>query len=142
MPAPRSPAGSSGARLCSFRRAWPSIARRYAALARWSSSGVPSPAITSAAARTVSADHGRPTRAASVSRARTGVAAMPPSPMHARLTTPSVTSRAKPTATLEMSSKRRLAILWNAVRGASGLGRRICVMSSPAARTLCRYPVK
>ena len=75
--------------------------------------------------------------------ARSGVAATPPSPIAARATTPSATSSAKATATLEMSSNRRLAILWNAVErgdrqrdphGADQLVR--------AAGRSARYPVK
>ena len=37
----------------------------------------------------------------------------------------------KAIATLEMSSKRRLAILWNALSGATGVGIRIDLISSP-----------
>ena len=47
---------------------------------------------------------------------------MPPSPIRACPTTPPSNRTAYPTATLEMSSKRRLAILWKAVSGASGRG--------------------
>ena len=74
--------------------------------------------------------------------ARSGVAATPPSPIAARATTPSRTSRAKATATLEMSSNRRLAILWKAASGATGSGIRTARMSSPGSRTDRRYPVK
>ena len=70
--------------------------------------------------------------------ARTGIAATPPSPMRALATTRSSTSRANPMATLEMSSKRRLAILWNAASRASGSGMRTALISSSARRTLCR----
>ncbi len=115
-----------------------SIAVRKAALARWSSIGVPSRPSTAAASRTVSAVHGRPSSACSVAVARSGVAATPPSPMATRSTTPPVTSRAKATATLEMSSNRRLAILWKATVGASGNGMRTALISSPGSRTLCR----
>ena len=52
-------------------------------------------------------------------------------------TTPSITSSAKPTATLEMSSNRRLAILWNAASPASGSGIRTARISSPGRRTVC-----
>ena len=45
------------------------------------------------------------------------------------------TSSAKPTATLEMSSNRRLAILWKAVIPASGSGIRTALISSPGCRT-------
>ena len=62
--------------------------------------------------------------------------------MATSVTTPSRTSSANATATLEMSSNRRLAILWNAVSGASGNGTRTALISSPASRTLRRYPVK
>ena len=48
MPAPPC---AGRARRSSLSSDWPSIAARYAALARWSSIGVPSPASTSAAAR-------------------------------------------------------------------------------------------
>ena len=41
-------------------------------------------------------------------------------------------------ATLEMSSNRRLAILWNAVSGASGSGIRTALISSSGRRTVCR----
>ena len=74
--------------------------------------GVPSVAMHVGGHRTVSVVHGRPSSAASVARARTGVAATPPSPIRALTTTPSRTSRAMAAATLEMSSNRRLAILW------------------------------
>ena len=66
-----------------------SIAARKAALARWSSIGVPSRPSTAAASRTVSAVHGRPRSASSVAVARSGVAATPPRPMATRSTTPS-----------------------------------------------------
>jgi hypothetical protein len=88
-----------------------------------------------AATRTVSRDQGRPSRAVSVSRARIGVAATPPRPMRALTTSPSTTSMAYPTATLEMSSKRRLAILWKALISASGNGMRTDLISSSALRT-------
>ena len=58
-----------------------SIAARKAALALWSSIGVPSRPSTAAASRTVSAVHGRPRSASSVAVARSGVAATPPRPM-------------------------------------------------------------
>src|SRR5690349_16328126 len=60
---------------CSLRSAVPRVAVRYAALARWSSIGVPSARITAAASRTTSALHARPSSAASVASARIGVAA-------------------------------------------------------------------
>ncbi|MGZ4432310.1 MAG: hypothetical protein ACXVW7_01565 [Trebonia sp.] len=41
-------------------------------------------------------------------------------------------------ATLEMSSNRRLAILWKAVTGASGSGMRIVVISSSGRLTHSR----
>ena len=116
----------------------PSIAERYAALARWSSSGVPSPRITTAASSTVCSVQGWPSSAASVANARIGVAATPPSPMRARVTTPSSMSSANPMATLEMSSARRLAILWNAVSPASGRGIRMALISSPGRRAVLR----
>ena len=108
--------------------------RAVGALARWSSIGVPSSASTSAAARTVSSVQGWPTSAASVARARIGVAATPPSPI-ARPAHDAVGHvEREATATLEMSSKRRLAILWNAVSRASGRGRiRISLISSPGS---------
>jgi hypothetical protein len=58
--------------------------------------------------------------------------------MRARRTIPSSTSSAKPTATLEMSSNRRLAILWNAAIGATGSGIRTARISSPGCMTLVR----
>ena len=73
--------------------------------------------------------------------ARIGVAATPPRPMRAWVTVPSAMSSAKATATLLMSSNGRLAILWNAVRGAAE-GTTTSVISSPGARTDSRYPVK
>ena len=78
----------------------------------------------------MSADQGRPSSAASVASARTGVAATPPSPMRAAFTLPSDSSMANPTATLEMSSKCRFAILWNAVIPAVGSGTRTARISS------------
>ena len=86
----------------------------------------------------MSASQGLPTSASSVAVARTGVAATPPRPMAASVTTPSRTSSANATATLEMSSNRRLAILWNAASGASGSGIRTDLISSAASRTLRR----
>ena len=73
----------------------PSVAVRYAALARWSSIGVPSARITAAASRTTSALQARPSSAASVASARMGVAATPPRPMRALATTPSRRSSAR-----------------------------------------------
>ena len=70
--------------------------------------------------------------------ARSGVAATPPSPIAARVTTPSRTSSAKATATLEMSSNRRFAILWKAAIGASGSGIRTARISSPGSLTVVR----
>ena len=67
--------------------------------------------------------------------ARIGVAATPPSPIRALRTSPSATSSAKATATLEMSSNGRLAILWNAVKPAAGSGTTTSVISSPGRRT-------
>ena len=99
----------------SLRSDCPSIAARNSALARWSLIGVPSPASTSAAASTVSAAQGRPSSAASVASARIGVAATPPSPIRAfgrRRRRRRARSRWPRD---EMSSKGRLAILWNAV---------------------------
>ena len=108
---------------------------RNSALARWSEIGVPARPSTSAAASTVSWVHGRPSRAASASSARIGVAATPPSPIRAFATMPSRTSIANPTATDEMSSKARFAILWNAVSSAAGSGTTTSVISSPGRRT-------
>ena len=115
----------------SFRSALPSIAERNAALARWSSIGVPSPDSTTAAASTVSSVHGRPVSTASVARARIGVAATPPRPIRTAPTTPFSTSRAKATATLEMSSYLRLAILWKATIAGCPPGTRTARISSP-----------
>ncbi len=70
--------------------------------------------------------------------ARSGVAATPPRPIRARTTVPSTTSSAKPTATLEMSSKRRLATLWNAAMPASGSGIRTARISSSGRSTVWR----
>src|SRR4249919_2779912 len=110
------------------------MADRKGALDRMSSIGVPSAASTSAAASTAASFHGWPTRAASVANARSGVAATPPSPIRTCPTTPSSNRTAYPTATLEMSSKRRLAILWKAISGASGRGIRIALISSLGRR--------
>ncbi len=70
--------------------------------------------------------------------ARIGVAATPPRPIRARVTTPSSTRSATPTATLLMSSKRRFAILWNPVIGLRGNGTRTARMSSSVPRTVVR----
>ena len=53
-----------------------------------------------------------------------------------RRSSPSLSAYA--TATPEMSSNRRLQILWNAVTGAMGSGILIVLISSPGCRTLCR----
>ena len=103
-----------------------------------SSIGVPSRAITSAAAATVSPFHGRPSNAASVASARIGVAATPPRPILARRTVRSATSSANPTATPEMSSNRRFATLWKATSGLPGSGTRTARMSSSGSRTVSR----
>ena len=79
-----------------------------------------------------------PARNASVADARSGVAATPPSPILMSDTVPPSSRRAKPTATLEMSSNRRFAILWNALIGATGSGIRITLISSPGRFTVCR----
>ena len=126
----------------SFRSALPSMTDRNSALARWSEIGVPSPASTRAADSMVSSSQGLPSRACSVAVARIGVAATPPRPMRALVTAPSSMSSANATATLLMSSNGRLAILWNAVVVAAGRGTTTSVISSPAARTDSRYPVK
>ena len=62
------------------------------------------------AAITVSADQGWPRRAASVWRARTGVAATPPAPIDAALTTPSSTVSWMARHTAEMSSSSLLIL--------------------------------
>ena len=63
-----------------------SIAARKAALARWSSSGVPSRTQHGRPRRARSPRvHGRPSSAASVAVARSGVAATPPSPIATRV---------------------------------------------------------
>ena len=51
---------------------------------------------------------------------------------------PASTSRAKATATEEMSSKRRLAILWKAEIGATGTGSVIVLISSSGRLTVWR----
>ena len=70
--------------------------------------------------------------------ARIGVAATPPRPILTSWTTPSASRRAYATAALEMSSKRRLAILWNALTGATGVGTRMILISSSGRSTVCR----
>ncbi|SIH09425.1 Uncharacterised protein [Mycobacteroides abscessus subsp. abscessus] len=90
MPGPLAPSCSAKKRSSEER----SIAVRYRELARWSSIGVPSAARVSAASWTVSSVHGLPSIAASVARARSGVAATPPRPMRALSTMPSETSTA------------------------------------------------
>ena len=91
------------------------------ALARWSSSGVPSSLITSPRPGRVSPDQGWSTRAASVSSGadRRRCDATEPDPRRGVRRRRRRRARSA-TATLEMSSKRRLAILWNAVSPASG----------------------
>ena len=76
-----------------------------------------------------------PSSAASVASARIGVAATPPRPMRALRDRPSATSIAKATATLLMSSKGRLAILWNAIVVLAGRGTTTSVISSSGRRT-------
>ena len=109
---------------------------------------MPARAISSAAAATTSRVHGRPASACSAASARSGVAATPPRPILIDSTVPPPAPPAVPvlspslsayaTATPEMSSNRRLAILWNAVTGATGSGMRIVLISSSGRLTLCR----
>ena len=119
--------------------AWPSIAERYAALARWSPIGVPSVG-----------HHRRRVRGRS-GATTAGRRGPPPSrrpgsawPRRRRARWPPVARRRprprarSPTATLEMSSKRRFAIFWNAVTGASGSGIADRADQLARARTLCR----
>ena len=78
-------------------------------------------------------------RACSAASARMGVAATPPRPIKIDSTERAGLIRsAYATATPEMSSNRRLAILWNAVTGATGSGMRIVLISSSGCLTLCR----
>ena len=73
------------------------------------------------AAMTVSADQAWPVSAASVWRARTGVAATPPAPMEALRTTPSSMCRLMARHTAEMSSSKRLEILYTRLNSAPTL---------------------
>jgi hypothetical protein len=74
-------------------------------------SGVKSRGSSAAAATRLASQNARPTSAASAWAARFGVAAMPPKAMRAPVIVPPSTVTAKPAATEEMSSSRRLEIL-------------------------------
>ncbi|MNN76780.1 hypothetical protein D3C81_1931890 [compost metagenome] len=63
-------------------------------------------------ARAVASSHGWPTRAASVSAARLGVAAMPPKATHAAVTMPASTVMPNAAQTAEMSSSNRFDSLY------------------------------
>ncbi len=136
------PIGGRGGRACASRNPFveqlpatkfPSISARNLALARWSSIGVPSPAST------LRRRLDRSRRPRRVLQRRLGGGAPGwawPRPRRVRCAPCGPVpvgdvDGERPPPHDEMSSKGRLAILWNAVVAAAGRGTTISVMSSP-----------